>query len=60
MTTDYEDSAGQWYSWCADCGTKNHKTNHECRRCRSSAWVQYRSNVGKPEYTTGGTQGADR
>lgn len=62
MNTDYSRPAGKWYMWCADCGAKNHKNASECGVCGYGRdgqpfGVGYRSNVGKPEYTSDGERG---
>jgi hypothetical protein len=58
------DMAGKWHTWCADCGTKNHKKANECERCGYGNvengelfGVGNRRNVGRPEYTSDGEEG---
>lgn len=62
MTTKRSDIAGKWQMWCADCGAKNHKNATECSVCGygdedTLFGVSNKRNVGKPEYTSDGTQG---
>lgn len=56
------DMAGKWYTWCADCGAKNHKTANECKRCGYGSdgeqfAVGNKWNVGRPKYTSDGERG---
>ena len=55
-------TAGNWHSWCADCGAKNHTKASECSACGaggdgSSFLVKYKGNIGKSQYTSDGVAG---
>lgn len=58
------DMAGKWHTWCADCGTKNHKNANECKQCGYGDvangelfGVNNGRNVGRPKYTSDGEEG---